>query len=361
MPKQVTSAANRLLASPWLRPLNDVDAVDDLLSRAAPHVGTREDQGARGADPAETPDVRSFVLRPNRRWPGFVAGQHVSVALEIRGVRHHRTYSLSSAPADRLLRITVKRHADGLVSNALHDRVAVGDVLELSAPSGSFVLPKPVPEKVLMLSAGSGITPVMSMLRDLRHRARIATSCSCTCAGRSADAILAAELRSARRVACRRCASSRTSPPSEAGSTPTASRRSCPTTRERETLMCGPAAFLETVQARWEADGLADRFACERFDGPIAAGAQRASRSSVRALRSKHSFTTTGERPLLVEAEAAGLAPKHGCRMGICRTCRCRMPSGSVENLRTGEISSEPGQLIQLCISVARSDLELEL
>jgi ferredoxin len=81
----------------------------------------------------------------------------------------------------------------------------------------------------------------------------------------------------------------------------------------------------------------------------------------VRALRSNHSFTTTGERPLLVEAEAAGLAPKHGCRMGICRSCRCRMTSGSVENLRSGEISSEPGQLIQLCVSVARSDLELEL
>jgi ferredoxin len=81
----------------------------------------------------------------------------------------------------------------------------------------------------------------------------------------------------------------------------------------------------------------------------------------VRATRSNHSFTTTGEGPLLVEAERAGLAPKHGCRIGICRTCRCRMKSGTVENLRTGELSSEPGQLIQLCLSAARSDLEIEL
>jgi ferredoxin len=134
-----------------------------------------------------------------------------------------------------------------------------------------------------------------------------------------------------------------------------------PDSAERHTFVCGPPAFLEMVQARWDAEGLSDRLAFERFGGPISSRRAPGVPVQVRALRSQRTFATTGERPLLVEAERAGLAPKHGCRIGICRTCRCRMTSGSVENLRTGEIHSEPGRLIQLCISAARTDLELEL
>jgi ferredoxin len=118
---------------------------------------------------------------------------------------------------------------------------------------------------------------------------------------------------------------------------------------------------MAMVQARWDAEGLTDRLTCERFDGHAAGPRAAGAPVQVRATRSHRAFTTTGERPLLVEAERAGLAPKHGCRIGICRTCRCRLTSGTVENLRTGEIHAEPGQLIQLCVSVARSDLELEL
>ena len=66
-------------------------------------------------------------------------------------------------------------------------------------------------------------------------------------------------------------------------------------------------------------------------------------------------FTASARSSLLSEAEAAGLRPAHGCRIGICKTCQCSKRSGTVENLRTGEISSEPDQLIQLCVSVARS------
>jgi ferredoxin len=130
---------------------------------------------------------------------------------------------------------------------------------------------------------------------------------------------------------------------------------------QRLTWLCGPAAFMEIVQTRWGADGLASQLAFERFGVPVARRRVVGVPVRVRATRSNRSFTTMGESPLLVEAEAAGLAPKHGCRIGICRTCRCRMTSGTVENLRTGQLITEPGQRIQLCISAARSDLELEL
>jgi len=357
---QATETAGRLLGSRWLQPLNDLAAVDDLLAQLHPTWSLGQIKARVVEIREETPDVRSFVLRPNRRWPGFAAGQHVSVAIEIRGVRHHRTYSLSAAPADRLLRLTVKRHAGGQGSKALHDQLRVGDVLELSPPAGEFVLPKALPEKLLMLSAGSGITPVTSMLRDLHHRAPDRDVVFVHVCRTPADAIFAAELRAlAASMPALRLAIHSTAERGRLDGDGIASL--VPDRAERQTWLCGPASFMEMVQARWQAEGLADRLACERFSGPVLWRSAAGVPVRVRAARSGHSFTTTGERPLLVEAEAAGLAPKHGCRIGICRTCRCRMTSGTVENLRTGELSSEPGQLIQLCISAARSDLELEL
>lgn len=349
-----------LLDSPWLRPLNDRDAIDDLLGQLHGTWALGRIKARVVASRDETPDVRSFLLRPNRRWPGFAAGQHVVVTLEIRGVRHHRSYSLSSAPGERLLRITVKRQPGGRVSNAIHDGLRPGDVVELSPPAGDFVLPAVLPEKLLLLSAGSGITPIASLLHDLRRRdpqCDVVFVHACRTPG---DAIFAAELEALAAAMPRLRLVTHAS--AERGRLD-ADRLVAlvPDYRERSTWLCGPDSFMAMVRARWEADGLAGRLACERFAAPAPSGRAADAPVSIRATRSGRSFTSTGERPLLVEAEQAGLSPKHGCRIGICRTCRCRLTSGTVENLRTGERTSEPGRLIQLCVSAARSDLELEL
>ena len=122
----------------------------------------------------ETADTRTIVLRPNRRWRGHRAGQHVTVEVEVEGVRVRRCYSVSSAPGVRDLAITVKRTPGGRVSRWLHERCGIGAVLGLSAAAGDFVLPAPLPPRLLFLSGGSGVTPVMSMLRDLAARDAIA-------------------------------------------------------------------------------------------------------------------------------------------------------------------------------------------
>ncbi len=118
----------------------------------------------------ETRDTKTFVLRPNAAWRGHRAGQYTSVEAEIDGVRVRRCYSISSAPSEALVSITVKRVADGRVSTWLHENVRAGHILGLGAPAGDFALPSPTPDKLLLLSGGSGITPVMSMLRDLALR-----------------------------------------------------------------------------------------------------------------------------------------------------------------------------------------------
>src|SRR5687767_621537 len=91
----------------------------------------------------ETPDTKTFVLRPNRHWKGHRAGQYTTVEVEIDGVRVRRCYSIASAPSDAHLRITVKRVAGGRVSPWLHEHVRPGDVLVLGPAAGDFVLEDP--------------------------------------------------------------------------------------------------------------------------------------------------------------------------------------------------------------------------
>ena len=90
---------------------------------------------------AETPDTKSLHLRPNARWRGHLAGQYTAVEVEIDGVRVRRCYSISSAPSDPILTLTVKRVPGGRVSNWLHDHVAPGEVLVLGPAAGDFVAP----------------------------------------------------------------------------------------------------------------------------------------------------------------------------------------------------------------------------
>ena len=109
-----------LWTTPWLRPFNDVAAIDDLLTQVHATWSLARIKARVLAVVDETADTKTFVLRPNRNWPGFRAGQHVGVEIEIDGVRHQRRYSLSSAPsARRVIAITVKRQPGGKIAAVL--------------------------------------------------------------------------------------------------------------------------------------------------------------------------------------------------------------------------------------------------
>ena len=351
---------HRLARSPWLRPLNDVAALDDVLGQIHPTLAFGGIKARVAAVLRETPDTCTFVLEPNWRWPGSLAGQHVQLTVEIDGVRHQRTYSLSDAPtAAREVHVTVKRRSDGRVSTWLHDHLRVGCVVALSPPSGDFVLPDPPPPRLLMVSAGSGITPLMSMLRDLARRRWTGDVVFVHACRTRADAIFGDELAALARRWPALSLHMRYS--SESGRLDAdALAALVPDSARRHTLLCGPAAFMSAVRAHWHARGLAGRLQWEHFGLPAAVAPPGAA-VAVRCLRSERTFDTTGSEPLLLCAERAGLQPRHGCRVGICHTCQCVKRSGVVENLLTGRVSSEPDEPIQLCISRARSDLVLEM
>lgn len=305
---------------------------------------------------AETHDVKTFVLAP-RTWPGHAAGQYVPVEVEVDGVRMRRCYSVSSAPGDRTLAITVKRVPGGRVSTWMHDHLRVGSMVRLGAPAGEFVLPDVVPARLLLLSGGSGATPVMAMLRDLAERGAVTDVVYLHAARSAKDVLFADELtvlasiHPGLRVVL---ALDDTHPALD-------ERRLGELVSdfaERETFLCGPTGMMQRLAVAW--NGAEARLHQERF---VAAPTELKSERGARVFLAgaERVVTTTGEGSLLDELERAGERPAHGCRMGICNSCRCRKRSGVVEDRTTGRLSSEPDEDIRLCVSVARSDVELDL
>lgn len=353
--------ATTMLATPWLRPLNDVAALDDLLAQLHPTWALTRIRARVRAVIDETPDTKTFVLRPNRNWPGFRAGQHVGVEVEIGGVRHQRRYSLSSAPLrGARIAITVKRQPGGRVSNWLHDHLRAGDVLTLTPPAGDFVLPDALPPRLLMLAAGSGITPLMAMLRMfVAVGARIGVAVV-QVARRRPDAIFATEL-AALAAAAPTVAWLPHFTAEDGRFDVGALARLVPDHRERHTLLCGPASFAAMIQEHWQRCGIADRLQLESFGVPVSPVSTGSEIHEARCTRSERYFDAPADLPLLVAAERAGLQPRYGCRMGICHSCQCVKRSGAVENVLTGRVSTAPDERIQLCISRARSTVTLDL
>jgi ferredoxin-NADP reductase len=353
-------ALRRFVASPWLRPFNDPALLDGWLSRIDPLWSLAEIRARVVARIPETADTWTFVLRPSRRWRGFAPGQHVLVGAEIAGRRVQRCYSLSQAPdASGTLAITVKRQPGGQLSNWLHDEARVGTVLSLSPAAGSFVLPAGSHPKLLLLSAGSGITPMRAHLQALLaggYRGDLVLVHACR---NPDDVIYGAELeRLARETPNLRVHLhfTRRQGRLDAGRL----AQLVPDRADRHTLVCGPASLMTWVSAQWRADGIADRLQLEHFGAPVS-DVVEGEAVSVQCAPSGRIFQAVPGKPLLSEAEAAGLKPLAGCRAGLCHTCKCRKASGTVKNLLTGEISSAPDELIQLCITTAQSDLALDL
>src|SRR6476661_7398069 len=142
--------------------------LDDVLDVFHPLRAGAELRGRIVAVHPETADSATLVIKPGRDWAGHVPGQYVRVGVDVDGVRLWRTYSLTHGPrADRCISITVKAIPDGVVSNHLVHHARAGQMIQLDQAQGEFVLPQPIPAKLLLVTAGSGITPVIGMLRNL--------------------------------------------------------------------------------------------------------------------------------------------------------------------------------------------------
>lgn len=357
----VAAALKTSLQHPWVASVVGLAAVEDALRALHPMLSLSDIRARVVRIIDETPDTKTFVLRPNALWLGAQAGQFVRVRVEIDGRRRERAYSLSSSSGSRLLAITVKRQNGGLVSPYLHDTIQPGAVLTLSQAAGEFVLPDQLPPKILLLSAGSGITPVMAMLRELRERMYRGDVVFYHVCKNPQHFIFARQLHELAK-----------SWPAlqlityfseEVGRwQATSLRNQVRELGKHATWMCGPVEMMDAVQRLWTEENYLAPLHSERFSAaPLRLAGGTNSATTVRLSASGKQFTARGNDPLLLQAERAGFTPRHGCRIGICHSCQCKKVSGSVENLQTGEVSSVPDELIRLCISAPRSDLVLDL
>lgn len=350
----------RWLGTPLLRPLNDPAPLRELLSALNPMWALGQVRARLLALTDHGNDVRSYLLQPNRAWRGYRAGQHVLVEVEIDGVLRQRTFSISSTPGARRdpFVLTIKRQCSGGVTDWMQRRLQPGAVLRLSQAMGEFAVPRgsTAPAALLMLSAGSGITPVISVVRALLQDGFSAPVHFVHVCRTQEQALFDDELRTLSlrhpNLQLHRWISS------------TQGRFSAQRLQQLvtdptglPTLLCGPTGLMREIASLYRSDNALQRLVFEDFNGAMLRPQGDGHNHLVSGL--EQAFTASAELPLLQAAEAAGLRPAHGCRIGICMTCQCTKLSGTVRNLRTGSISSQPGERIQLCVSVAQSDLEL--
>jgi ferredoxin-NADP reductase len=360
-PKPMRRLGRRMLGSGLVEALAAPHGVDRYLELVRPAWSLRETR-------AEVADVRrlatgsvTLTLRPNENWAGFSAGQFVRLYVDIDGVRHSRCYSpaCSQHETDHI-EITVKGHPEGLVSGFLNQRAHPGMVVGLSEADGDFVLPAERPEQLLLISGGSGITPVMSILRTLcdeehtgavtfAHYAPLRVD---VVYRRTLDRIAARHPNVRVALICTRAGGGHLSREQLADVAPHAA--------SAETYVCGPPGLIEAARRIWADDGIADRLHVESFLPPSLAPPGDVAVGNVTFARAGEQVRNSG-RSLLEQAESAGLSPQFGCRMGICRTCTCRKTAGSVRNVVTGELSSPEQEDIRICVSVPLGDVELDL
>ena len=339
---------------------------DDYLKLANPLWSARELRGRVLEVRRETVDSATLVIKPGWGFSfDYQAGQYIGIGLLVDGRWRWRSYSLTSVPVDRqsgsrgarTITITVKAMPEGFLSTHLVGGVEPGTIVRLAAPQGNFVLPDPAPAKILFLTAGSGITPVMSMLRTLVRRDQLGDVTHVHSAPTAADVLFAgelAELADAHEDYRLTVRATRT----EGRVDLTRLDEIVPDWRERQTWACGPEAMLEGADRTWKAAGISERLHLERFAAVRTSA--HGSGGTVEFARAGKTATVDGATSLMDAGEAAGIQMPFGCRMGICQSCVVGLLDGHVRDLRTG-VEHEPGSRVQTCVSAASGDCTLDV
>eukprot|EP01030_Chromulinospumella_sphaerica_P005581 gene5581-5460_t len=334
----------------------------------------------------ESSSIRSFYFEPadGAGIPRFEAGQHLPVRFCLAEGQAPlvRTYSLSSAPSDSFFRISVKR--DGLISSHLHDRVQVGDLVEARAPQGRFTVQADECRPLVLLAAGVGVTPLLSMLREVIYEGERIRRTRPTWFIQSArslselgfrDELYELATRAKDKIRALRLLSqpetdARVGEDFEvAGRVDVDLLKALLPLDDYDFYLCGPGAFTQALY-----DGLRqlrigdDRIHAETF-GPSTLVRQRdhltpeveqmpAASSPVKVLFSasaKEARWEPGGGSLLELAESRGLNPDFSCRGGSCGTCRTRLVSGQVHYLNMPAEMPAEGEVLICCAVPAQA------
>jgi ferredoxin-NADP reductase len=333
-----------------LLPADYLDVIDPLRSGAAL-------RGRIIAIHPETRDAATVVIKTGRGWRTHTPGQYVRIGIDVDGVRQWRAYSLTSETSrrDGCISITVKAIPGGTVSNYLVRRATPGTVIQLDRAAGEFTLGDHPPSRILFLTAGSGITPVMGMLRNMTaHASDVVVVHS---APTPDDVIFGAELRLLASQGRIRLVEQQT----DTDGMLDVDRLGdiVEDLADRHTWACGPAGLLDALEQRWNAEEIAGQLHTERFRPTVVVAGDG---GTVTYTKSGTVVDADGAQTLLEAGETAGVLMPSGCRMGICFGCVAPLRQGAVRDLRTGDITTAAdGVVIQTCVSAAAGPCEIDL
>jgi len=356
---KVSSVRRRTLSA--MRALFTPLMPDDYLELVNPLWSTQELRGRIERISHETDNAVTILIKPGHEWPGHRPGQYVRIGVVVDGIFHWRAYSLTSDPdrEDGAISITPKLVEGGKVTPHLVREAQPGAIIRLGGVEGDFVLPDPPPEKALFISAGSGITPIMSMIRHLAASGAATDAVHLHSARTHDDVIFGRELQA---VAARHASIHvHLQLTGEMGRLkPSDLDELCPDWRERETFLSGPAELIEAMEQHFDEHGDCDRLHMERFQ-PVLGKAEEGEGGKIKFAESGKEAESDGSQPILVAGEDVGLTLPYGCREGICHTCVGELCSGQVRNLQNGKVSGSEGEMIRTCINAPEGDVVIAL
>lgn len=350
----------------YLQPLVSPPVFDFWASRFSPAESWDRVLAKVVARRVESRDAITLELRANRHFKGLRPGQHVNVTAEVEGARLTRSYSPSLLSADgRRLSITVRQVDAGRLSTQLCQHTQVGDVVELGAAFGDMTWTDAAQGSRLLLAAGSGITPMISLIRSAAAAGATRDVDLVYWSRRRDELCFVDELRDlATRLPGLRCHFVLTRETElrdgEHAGRPSQEllERLVPDHAQRQVFACGPDGFVESVRELLAMH--VAQFHSESFT-PKALPVAVTGTVRVELTRTGRTLEIPAGMPLLAALESQGLRPAHGCRMGLCNTCACGKSAGSTQNVVDGSTDAEPASALRICVNRATSDLILDL
>lgn len=302
-------------------------------------------------------DMLEVILKPEKAWPSHIAGQHIALTIEVNGRLTTRVFTVACGASfhreTKNIRLITKVNNEGALTPYLSS-VTPNTWVNISAPKGNFTLPN-TEQTVLMVAGGSGITPFIAMLEDanenkLIHRAPV----HLLYFAKPNEHVLQSEL-----LALQKRANNFTF---------------AVLTRQKDGdvkdylshfadahwLVCGPKAMYE--QVREVAKLVRATLDSEHFAAlPTVNIGSLSEKETFSLVHNGQHLSVNNQKSLLLQLQEAKQPVTYGCGMGICHQCQCVKKRGVVRDTRTGELSDSAEQLIQLCVSQAVTDLEIQL
>lgn len=297
-------------------------------------------------------------LKPCRRWPGFLPGQHLTLMVEINGRAVSRTFSISSSlqqfQQQNSITLCLQIQPGGQLSSYLAHAMVKPVQCYISVATGDFILQQQQ-QPLLMLAAGSGITPLFAMLSSI---SRLTQPLTLIYSSRDADPVLAAECRQLQEkfpllqfIQMNSTTAGRLQPEMLLSWVPDLATRRC--------YLCGPSGFSQQWQSWLQQQGVPQQAILQESFGLSLTAATEGQTLAIKT--SGGVLQTLSQGNLLQSLELAGLTPRYGCRRGICMQCLCQKQQGQVRHLLTGALSGTGAEVIQLCATEAVTALELDL